>query len=167
MKVLILHLSDIHYEKRGDVSKENVTGIIQAIKTVDSFSSVIIVVSGDIAFSGKAGQYNIAYNFFAQLKNRIKQEFDIGDIQFCIVPGNHDVDYDKGELKHQDLEEIFREKRQDSSLKDEFKKMNAFYNHANGMHCFSDKNSLVFVKRISVLGKTITLNLINTAAYSS
>ena len=55
MKVLILHLSDIHYEKRGDVSKENVTGIIQAIKTVDSFSSVIIVVSGDIAFRARRG----------------------------------------------------------------------------------------------------------------
>lgn len=153
MKALILHLSDIHFEKRGDVAKENINGIIQAIKTVEGFSSVIIVVSGDVAYAGKVGQYNIAYHFFSQLKNRIKQEFDIGDIHFCIAPGNHDVDYDKGELKHYDLEEIFREKRQDIGLEDEFKKMNAFYNHANGMHCFSDKNSLVFVKRISVLGK--------------
>lgn len=167
MKALILHLSDIHFEKRGDVFKENVNGIIQAIKTVEGFASVIIIVSGDVAYAGKVGQYNVAYHFFSQLKNRIKQEFDIGDIHFCIVPGNHDVDYDKGELKHYDLEEIFREKRQDICLEDEFKKMNAFYNHANGMHCFTDKTSLVFVKKITVLGKTITFNLINTAVYSS
>ncbi len=27
MKALILHLSDIHFEKRGDVSKENIKSI--------------------------------------------------------------------------------------------------------------------------------------------
>lgn len=167
MKVLILHLSDMHFEKRSDVSKANVNGIIRAIKRVGEFASVLIVVSGDVAFSGKVAEYNVAYNFFSQLKNRIKQEFDVGDIHFCIVPGNHDVDYDKGELKHYDLEEIFKEKRQDNALEDEFKKMNAFYNHANGMHCFLDKNSLVCVKKFSLQGKTITFNLINTAAYSS
>lgn len=167
MKVLILHLSDMHFEKRSDVSKDNVNGIIRAIKKVGGFASVLIVVSGDVAFSGKVMEYNVAYNFFSQLKNKIKQEFDVGDVHFCIVPGNHDVDYDKGELKHYDLEEIFKEKKQDNALEDEFRKMNAFYNHANGMHCFSDKNSLVCVKKFSLQGKTITFNLINTAAYSS
>jgi len=167
MKALILHLSDIHFEKHGDVSKENVNGIIRAIKTVGDFSSVIVVVSGDVAYSGKIAQYNTAYNFFAQLKNKIRQEFDMGDINFCIVPGNHDVDYDKGELKHHDLEEIFKENKQDICLEDELKKMKAFYNHANGMHCFSDKTCLISVKSISLFGKTIVFNLINTAAYSS
>lgn len=167
MEVLILHLSDIHFEKRGDISKENINGIIWAIRTVGSFSSVIIVVSGDIAYAGKIMQYNVAYKFFTLLRNRIKQEFDIADIQFCIVPGNHDVDYDKGSLTHHELELIYKEGKQDECLKKEFEKMNAFYNHANGLHCFSEKRSLVYVKKIKILGKEIRFNLINTAAYSS
>lgn len=71
MKALILHLSDIHFENRGDVSNQNINGIIQAIKTVEGFLSVIIVVSGDVAYAGKVVQYNIAYHLFIQLKNRI------------------------------------------------------------------------------------------------
>lgn len=167
MKALILHLSDMHYEKRGDISKENVNGILKAIKTVDAFSFVIIVVSGDIAYSGKIKEYNIAYNFFELLKNKIKQEFGTEDIYFCIVPGNHDVDYNKGHLTHHDLEVIYKEQKQDESLSDEFEKMNAFYNHANGLDCFSDKKSLVCVRKITLSDKNIRFNLINTAAYSS
>lgn len=64
MKLLILHLSDIHFEKNGDVSGKNTEGIIRALKTIDTFSYVIVVISGDIAYSGKVSQYNTAYKFF-------------------------------------------------------------------------------------------------------
>ena len=44
--------------------------------------------------------------------------------------------------------------------------MRAFYNHANGLHCFSDKKSLVCIKDIVVGGATLRFNLINTGIYS-
>lgn len=167
MMLLILHLSDIHFEKRGDVSKENLEAIIKMLNTMEKFEGVIIVISGDVAYSGKIGQYNIAYNFFNMLKQKIKQEFDIGEIHFVIAPGNHDVDYDKGSITHQQLCKIYEDAQQDAILGNEIKKMNAFYNHANGLFCFQDKQSLVSTKVFSVADATIRFNLINTGAYSS
>jgi predicted MPP superfamily phosphohydrolase len=167
MKLLILHLSDIHFEKNGDVSGKNTEGIIRALKTIDTFSYVIVVISGDIAYSGKVSQYNTAYKFFSNLKNRIKQEFDIGMVEFIVVPGNHDIDYDKGSLGHSELEEIFRQNSQDLKLADESKKMNAFYNHANGLQCFHDKSRFVCTRDIVIDKNILHFNLINTAAFSS
>lgn len=167
MKTLILHLSDIHFEKKSDVSNKNIDGIIRALKTVDTFSYVIVVVSGDIAYGGKARQYNAAYCFFSNLKNRIKQEFDIGIVEFVVVPGNHDVDYDKGSLTHAELEDIFKHNIQDLSLAEESRKMNAFYNHANGLQCFHDKKRFVCTKDVIIDEKVLRFNLINTAAFSA
>lgn len=167
MKLLILHLSDIHFEKNGDVSGKNTEGIIRALKTIDTFSYVIVVISGDIAYSGKVSQYNTAYKFFSNLKNRIKQEIDIGMVEFIVVPGNHDIDYDKGSLGHSELEEIFRQNSQDLKLADESKKMNAFYNHANGLQCFHDKSRFVCTRDIVIDKNILHFNLINTAAFSS
>lgn len=167
MKILILHLSDIHFEKSSDYSNKNLSGIISALKNIDEFSSVIVVVSGDVAFGGKRKQYEIAYYFLANLKNRIKDEFDIGRVDFIIVPGNHDVDYDKGMLTHTELEQIFMHDNEDSSLADESKKMNAFYNYANGLRCFQDKKRYVCTKDIVINESVLHFNLINTAAFSS
>ena len=166
MKVLILHLSDIHFQHYGDISKDNVSGIVNAIKNVENFVSVIVVVSGDVAFSGMVGQYNVAYKFFSDLKSRIKQKFDVGQVEFCIVPGNHDVAHSVSELQRDDLNKIFAENREDECIDAEKQKMKAFYNHANGLHCFSDKKSLVHIKEIAIEGIKIRFNLINTGIYS-
>lgn len=167
MKILVLHLSDIHFEKRRDYSNKNLVGIINTLKTIDEFSSVIVVISGDVAFGGKRKQYEVAYYFLANLKNRIKDEFDIGSVEFIIVPGNHDVDYDKGMLTHAELENIFKQNIQDLNLVDESRKMNAFYNHANGLQCFQDKKRFVCTKDIVINENILHFNLINTAAFSS
>lgn len=166
MKVLILHLSDIHFQMHGDLSRDNIKAIVNAISTTGNFSSVIVVVSGDITYSGMISQYNTAYIFFATLKNQIKKKFDVGQVEFCIVPGNHDVDHTVSELSRDDLNKIFLENRQDECIDAEKQKMKAFYNHANGLHCFSDKKSLVHIKEISIEGTRIRFNLINTGIYS-
>ena len=166
MKILILHLSDIHFEKNSDISNENINAIVNAIKTTSDFASVIIIVSGDIAFSGKVSQYNIAYRFFKSLRDKIRRKFDIGQIEFCIVPGNHDVNHDMNELSRKELENIFNCNKQDEYLDAEKQKMRAFYNHANGLYCFTDRKSLVYTKEIVISGTTICVNLINTGVYS-
>lgn len=167
MKILVLHLSDIHFEKRSDYSNKNLAGIINALKTIDDFSSVIVVISGDVAFGGKRKQYEVAYYFLANLKNRIREKFDIRSVEFIIVPGNHDVDYDKGMLAHADLEDIFKKNIQDLKLADESRKMNAFYNHANGLQCFHDKKRFVCIRDVVIGESILHFNLINTAAFSS
>lgn len=92
-----LHISDIHICIRDAWSQdvvlkatcEHIEHQRMEGNTVD-----FIIITGDIAFSGKTGEYTLAVNFFDALsiaagvpKERI----------FC-VPGNHDIDRDRQKL---------------------------------------------------------------------
>ena len=54
----------------------------------DEFPLQFIVVTGDIAFSGRPSDFELASTFFASLLDNLGLEAE----RLCIVPGNHDVD---------------------------------------------------------------------------
>ena len=166
MKLMILHLSDIHFEKVDNLSKQNINGIVNSLKTMGEFTSVLVIVSGDITYSGQKPQYEIAWKMYVNIRNEIKEKYKINDVKIFIVPGNHDVDYLKGNLLHIDLQEIAKNKSYEEKLNEEYIKMNAFYNHANGIQCFSSKKRSVCLKHIEYEDSSIQINLINTASFS-
>jgi 3',5'-cyclic AMP phosphodiesterase CpdA len=93
MKVSILHLSDIHFSS----TKSNpILGLTEAIACAISGQTcgdnIIIAVSGDIAFSGRKEEYEIAASFFEDLQLKIYQRTNILP-NLIIVPGNHDCDF--------------------------------------------------------------------------
>ena len=84
----IIHLSDIHFkEGKIVISSDKIVAAIRGLCI--KCSSFIIVVTGDIAFSGLIAEYTLANKFFDTLKCELEKEFQI-DIHFVIVPGNHD-----------------------------------------------------------------------------
>jgi 3',5'-cyclic AMP phosphodiesterase CpdA len=93
-EINILHLSDIHFKRdkdddnppfRRDVQNKMVAAIQDHLKDHDPPD--FVAVTGDIAFSGKKPEYDEALKFFNQLKPILP-----GNIEFLVVPGNHDVD---------------------------------------------------------------------------
>lgn len=97
MKIGIIHLSDIHLKEKGNpiLSKKN--KIIDSIKnTVADFDKLFLVITGDIAFSGRKEEYLIAIQFVTYIKQEIekytkKETFLLG------VPGNHDLNFDNSQ----------------------------------------------------------------------
>ena len=96
-EITILHLSDIHFKEKIDEEnktfRENVQNeLIDAIETHVRKQGVpdFVVVTGDMAFSGKEDEYNEAGKLFEKLKAILPP----GTI-FLAVPGNHDVDRDQ------------------------------------------------------------------------
>lgn len=94
MKFSIIHLTDIHMKGKIDnYICSRTESIIRAINSVLLSGEVaIIVVSGDIAFSGQKDEYQIAKKFL----NEIKAGVDIAkgvDCSLLMVPGNHDCDF--------------------------------------------------------------------------
>nr|NIM11166.1 hypothetical protein [Candidatus Aminicenantes bacterium]NIM79723.1 hypothetical protein [Candidatus Aminicenantes bacterium]NIN17266.1 hypothetical protein [Candidatus Aminicenantes bacterium]NIN41135.1 hypothetical protein [Candidatus Aminicenantes bacterium]NIN85699.1 hypothetical protein [Candidatus Aminicenantes bacterium] len=96
-EITILHLSDIHFKKKE--GEENKTfhevvqqQLIEAVKMHlnEHGNPDFVVVTGDIAFSGKKPEYDKSLEFFAELKAVLP-----GETEFLAVPGNHDVDRDK------------------------------------------------------------------------
>ena len=102
MKLAILHLSDLHIAKDNyQWLVKNSDKIVSAVWNVFSeCGKIIIVVSGDIAFSGKDEQYGYAKEFFRALlrafaeKNLLNTELEN---KIVCVPGNHDCNFDNEE----------------------------------------------------------------------
>lgn len=99
MRVAILHLSDLHLDKDNQRWLINRTEQIVSAVWSDfrDCDKIIIVVSGDIGYSGKAEQYGYAKEFFRSLL-RAFAEKNLGNTALenliVCVPGNHDCNFD-------------------------------------------------------------------------
>ena len=91
-----IHLSDIHFHKNSgdnydldyDLRNEIIEDIKREVNALGSVSGILI--SGDIAFSGKQVEYKSAERFLFELC----QLLQIPKTSIYCVPGNHDVDQD-------------------------------------------------------------------------
>jgi len=90
MKLAVLHLSDIHFRTKPDsVSDRAVEISEQWYATARLADHCLIVVTGDIAFSGETAEYVKATTFLQEIKQSI--EADNGKpVDILVVPGNHD-----------------------------------------------------------------------------
>jgi len=98
MSIKLLHLSDIHFKHYGanevldlDSDLRNELEIDLKKLVVDIGTLDIILVGGDIAFSGSVSEYNEAQIWLSKLcKIAGNQEENV-----LTIPGNHDVDRNK------------------------------------------------------------------------
>lgn len=94
MKLLIVHLSDIHYHVGTNSASERLKQVTAAIQNVDvDIATVLVIASGDIAFSGLQEEYAIAQRDVADLLTAIRACFEKTPVHFVAVPGNHDCDF--------------------------------------------------------------------------
>ena len=87
-----LHISDFHFRSDSDlfsqkVSTEAILGDIPS-RLSSEHPLQFVVVTGDIAFSGKTSEYDLAAEFFKSLASTL----GLGMDRIFVVPGNHDVD---------------------------------------------------------------------------
>jgi tetratricopeptide (TPR) repeat protein/calcineurin-like phosphoesterase family protein len=95
-RLRILHLSDLHMGQEcgagrwrvrdvlGDAWRDNLDAIVQD-RPID-----LVCFTGDLAFSGKPGEYREAGEAIEFLLQRLK----LDKSRFFCVPGNHDIDRD-------------------------------------------------------------------------
>ena len=97
VKMLLLHISDIHFKQTevGQPDDPNRALRNDMIRDVRRMRARIgrpadgILLSGDIAFAGKAAEYDYAY---AWLENELCPAAGCSIEDVFIIPGNHDVD---------------------------------------------------------------------------
>lgn len=86
----VVHLSDLHIKFAGDETLKLFEHISTAIarKLVKS-KLILILVSGDIAFSGKKSEYELIEPEFKKLALQLELLFK-APVKWALVPGNHD-----------------------------------------------------------------------------
>jgi GTPase SAR1 family protein len=94
MKLLILHLSDIHIREEANACLDRLDKVAPAIANeVSDVATAVIVVSGDIAFSGSKEEYAIALPKLQAVKAELARRLRDVPIHCLAVPGNHDCDF--------------------------------------------------------------------------
>ncbi len=100
-EISILHLSDIHFKRNKDEDNKAFRKTVQQRlkEAVTAHSKKegnpdFVVITGDIAFSGKKEEYDEAFTFLSGLKAVLPKK-----TEFLAVPGNHDVDRDQVKKK--------------------------------------------------------------------
>jgi predicted MPP superfamily phosphohydrolase len=109
-----IHLSDIHFRKEvsgslfdvdQDIRNELKNDAKNQLSKLEAFNGILI--TGDIAYAGKADEYKKAVDWLQELCDAVGCSLD--DVR--VVPGNHDVDRDiiRRSSAIQDRHEKFRQ----------------------------------------------------------
>jgi hypothetical protein len=94
MPILILHLGDLHILNAEDLVLARGDQIVDAVRALRlNPSACLVIVPGDVAFSGRADEYKLARAFFTELLTALQQEYPGVKPDIAFVPGNHDCNF--------------------------------------------------------------------------
>jgi len=166
MRVGFLHISDIHNSENVEqpLKQEQLIRVFNAIPIPDF---LIVICSGDLAYSGKAEEYGSIDQFFEKLINDLRDTV-CSNVYFFIVPGNHDLDLDKRSFTNEEIIDIRKKGKPevvDNAFVKEMEALNSFFEYSRTAGCFCDHNDCD--KKILDLDSfQIQVNLLNTAPFS-
>jgi DNA repair exonuclease SbcCD nuclease subunit len=99
MRLLILHLSDLHIKSAKDTIFQKQSKIVDAIlPTCADISGIIIIVSGDLAFSGRPEEYSAVKILLSQIKESLSEKTE-KTVTLITVPGNHDCAFQQDDIR--------------------------------------------------------------------
>jgi predicted MPP superfamily phosphohydrolase len=93
MKIALFHLSDIHFRETDNFVSARAGSIAAALwSNAVGTDRQYFLITGDIAFSGRAEEYANARSFFELLQKAGSKYLAAPNPRFLIIPGNHDCD---------------------------------------------------------------------------
>lgn len=166
MKILFLHISDIHIKDRAAINEFQIKKIADSLNSF-AYDRILITISGDIAFSGKKDQYKVARALIGCLVDSIKKSCNHRKYMYVLmVPGNHDIDQTNNPLLSKDLQNIRQTNNYESNISDQIQRQENFFAFANRYQCFPDSH-LLHQRIVDLDGYKVEFNLINSGVFSS
>jgi GTPase SAR1 family protein len=94
VNILILQLSDMHIEAKAaqSWSAKSAKLIARSAARGGPYSHVILIISGDIAYSASKDEYKLAELFISEIVAELKS-IATCEIKVVLAPGNHDCDF--------------------------------------------------------------------------
>ena len=166
MEVLFLHISDLHIKSVNGVYEFQLKKITDTILTLGKFQALLIIFSGDLAYSGLSDQYNAVIKCKDALERGIRKNCAFkGKIEFVCTPGNHDVSHATATMSGAALQEIRKTNTYEKYISSELMKQKDFFSFATKCNCFTD-GWMFHQSIIDLDGFSIEINNINSALFS-
>ena len=171
MSLLLVHLSDIHIRSDSDLILKKGEAIAKALNEhVAKAKLIVIVVSGDIAFSGSKKEYQAARSFFEGIRKYIRKEARC-DVEFLICPGNHDCDFsiNNQSRKNNIIGVQASGSVDDSVIKSCTRIQEEFFKFRDGLETWKSPSTDRLWRTVSVVvgGKTLVFDSLNVAWVSN
>lgn len=170
----ILHLSDLHVKQELPIHSESFFKRIAAFfsSTLNDNECLIIVISGDVAYSGLASQYQTFDETFQKFLSNLKSQRSDISIKIYLVPGNHDANHSPSSNRVQIIEKINKHGFSDEStinndLKILVEPFNEFYDYNQYLtnNVYPSTESRI-VKNDELADQKINIVQINTSLLS-
>jgi len=166
MGLSIIHFSDIHIKAKTDKILKRIDFLKAAcVSALPNNGNVVIAISGDIAFSGKPEQYELARSLLDHIVEYIKNEKD-SIVDIVCVPGNHDCDFDKDTYIRTKLIDSAKPSEIDDEYYNTVNVVQNEYNSFAGLYDI-DTNCILPRKEVEVGGFKVIFALPNTAWMSN
>lgn len=166
MKIALLHLSDIHFKADNNCILDKLDNLLKCCRDdIRQCAATFVVTTGDIAYSGKANEYEVALNFYGKLL----ESYNDNNIKLLVTPGNHDCDFSVNNSVRDNL--IKNIVANDITVDDAVitqccAVQDNFFNFANCL-CQTDirtpSEKLFNIAKFDVQGKLITFAIYNTS----
>jgi hypothetical protein len=169
--LLLIQLSDIHIRTESDPVLSRVRRIIDAVRNLDyDLNACVVLLSGDVAYSGSEAEYLIAWGFVDQLKTELEAALQ-KKVHFVVVPGNHDCDLSGTPgLREVVLESVTKDptKLAEASLLEVCTSVQTpFFSFADAISSSLALNSRAYFEyRFTLDGRTVLFRCYNTAILS-
>lgn len=170
-QVAWLHISDFHFKSETtydqDIVLKNLINSLPDLVRRYGYPDFVIA-SGDIAYSGKSSEYKIASIFFDRILNILNLEKD----RLFVVPGNHDVDRNKGKglartlSSANEADEYFSDSAPLLHISHRMNDFSEWYDlYFKDIRTFP-KNTTVSIETLCVNDINVTIGLFNSAVFS-
>ena len=169
MKLGIIQLSDIHINNENDMIINNVSKVVDSIKNkCYCLDKIILLITGDICFSGTSDQYEVAYCFISDIVESLEKYIN-KKINVFIAPGNHVCNFDNNNgARAAIIKQVLIDGKVDESIAECCCIVQKEYNEF--LNLFNDKSStcvfkdnLVRIYKIDNLKKDIYFIMLNTS----
>ena len=106
--LVVLHLSDIHIEEGKNTVTTRAKHIVAAVRAeAPNWDGCIVAVSGDIANTGSRSEYQVAIDFFTEIRTLLLVDRPGAVVGIVVIPGNHDCDFrNESELRSLTIENV-------------------------------------------------------------
>lgn len=168
MKILILHIGDLHFRSAEDIRKECVSEIGAALSStsIGSVDRILLLVTGDIAFCGMQEQYAAFKKFKTMLIRSLGKNVTSTHkwVDIFMVPGNHDIDYSGiAGRDHLYYENLLRNPVIDG---DEMSARAAYFAYSHTYHSIDSARPMICRRVHYFDGFKIEVNMLNSTFFS-